>query len=363
MNITETIARKPFAYDLTLDEWKDWIRGRSLPAFRAGQIHRWIGRGIASAEEMTDMPLALRSQLDAAFDFQGLTVEDRLISAIDGTRKYIFRLADGNVIESVLMLYHHGYSVCISSQAGCRMGCSFCASTGAGFGRNLTSGEMLAQVLRIARDADIRVGHVVIMGIGEPLDNYGPVMRFLRAVNDPEGANIGMRHISLSTCGLIPEMLKFTDEGLPVTLSISLHAPNDTIRRQLMPIAKQYPMDELLRACQRHIEKTGRRIIFEYALIRGINDQPEQARELAARLRGMLCHVNLIPANEFQGGRYSQSGQKDVRAFLDVLDREGQSATVRRELGSDIMAACGQLRRRLEACATPEVTPPPQTSA
>lgn len=352
---------RPFAFDLTLDDWKAWMKARGLPAFRAGQIHRWIGRGIESADEMTDMPAALRADLAKAFDFQGITAESRLISEIDGTRKYIFRLGDGNIIESVLMQYKHGYSVCISSQAGCRMGCSFCASTGAGFGRNLTSGEMLAQVLRIARDAAVRVGHVVIMGIGEPLDNYDAVVRFLRAVNDPEGANVGMRHISLSTCGLVPEMLKFTDEGLPVTLSISLHAPNDTIRRQLMPIAKQYPMDELLRACQRHIEKSGRRIVFEYALIRGVNDQPEHARELASRLRGMLCHVNLIPANEFQGGRYRQSGQKDVRAFLDILAREGQSATVRRELGSDIMAACGQLRRRLEACVTPEATPPPQT--
>ncbi len=362
MNRSERSRYKTFAYDLTLDDWKDWTSLNGLPGFRAGQIHRWIGRGIASADEMTDMPLPLRTKLAEAFDFQGLMVENCLISAIDGTRKYIFRLADGNIIESVLMLYRHGYSVCISSQAGCKMACSFCASAGAGFGRSLTSGEMLAQVLRIARDAGVRVGHVVIMGIGEPLDNYDNVVRFLRAVNDPEGANVGMRHISLSTCGLVPEMLKFTDEGLPVTLSISLHAPNDTIRRQIMPIAKKYPMDELLRACQRHIEMTGRRIVFEYALIRGVNDRPEDARELAARLRGMLCHVNLIPANEFEGGCYRQSGQKDVRAFLDVLTREGQSATVRRELGSDIMAACGQLRRRLEACATPETTPPPQTS-
>jgi 23S rRNA (adenine2503-C2)-methyltransferase len=252
--------------------------------------------------------------------------------------------------------------VCVSSQAGCRMNCTFCASTGAGFGRDLTSGEMLAQVLRIAKDAQVRIGHVVIMGIGEPLDNYDHVIAFLKAVNDPQGANIGMRHISLSTCGLVPEMLKFTDEGLPATLSISLHAPNDRIRQQLMPIARKYDMDDLLHACHRHINRTGRRIIIEYALIRGINDRPEQAKELAGRLRGMLCHVNLIPANEFLGGRYLQSTQKDVRAFLDVLTQEGQSATVRRELGTDIMAACGQLRRRLEECATAEVTPEHQTS-
>lgn len=351
-----------FAFDLTREEWKEWVSAQHLPAFRAGQIAGWIARGVESADEMTNLPQTLRTLLAESFDFQGLTVDSSLVSSIDDTRKYIFRLSDGNVIESVLMHYHHGYSVCISSQAGCRMGCTFCASTGAGFGRDLTSGEMLAQVLRIARDTGVRIGHVVIMGIGEPLDNYNNVIAFLKAVNDPEGANIGMRHISLSTCGLVPEMLKFTDEGLPVTLSISLHAPNDRIRQQLMPIARTYPMDDLIRACQRHINRTGRRIVIEYALISGINDQPEHARELAGRLRGMLCHVNLIPANEFQGGRYQQSSQKAVRAFLDVLTQAGQSATIRRELGSDIMAACGQLRRRLEACTNPAVTQPRQTS-
>lgn len=347
----EPATYKKFAYDLDRADWKAWVKSQNLPAYRAGQLHRWISRGIADPDEMTDISLNLRALLREEFDFQGLTTENRLISKLDGTRKYIFRLADGNVIESVLMQYHHGYSVCISSQAGCRMGCSFCASTGAGFGRNLTSGEMLAQVLRIARDLGSRIGHVVIMGIGEPMDNLVEVKRFLLAVNDPESANIGMRHISLSTCGLVPEMLEFTDTGLPVTLSISLHAPNDAIRRQLMPIARKYSFDELLSACKHHIEKTGRRIIFEYALISGINDQPEHARELAARLRGLLCHVNLIPANEFEGGRYRQSGQQEIRTFLDILTKEGQSATIRRELGADIMAACGQLRRRLEECA------------
>lgn len=351
-----------FAYDLILEDWKNWVREQQLPAYRGEQIFSWIARGIASTDEMTNLPRDLRQLLSESFDFAGMTVDDCLVSAIDETRKYIFRLSDGNIIESVLMHYHYGYSVCISSQAGCKMGCTFCASTGAGFGRNLTSGEMLAQVLRISRDAEVRIGHLVIMGIGEPLDNYDQVMAFLKAVNDPRGANIGMRHISLSTCGLVPEMLKFTDEGLPVTLSISLHAPNDRIRQQLMPIARTYAMDDVIHACQRHINRTGRRIVIEYALISGINDRPEHAKELAGRLRGMLCHVNLIPANEFQGGRYQQSGQKDVRAFLDILTQEGQSATIRRELGSDIMAACGQLRRRLEACTNPAPTQPHQTS-
>lgn len=350
-----------FAYDLTLDDWETWVDEQKLPAYRAEQIYDWIARGITSADEMSNLSQKMRQLLADSFDFAGLTVDEMLVSSLDDTRKYVFRLTDGNIIESVLMHYHHGYSVCISSQAGCRMGCTFCASTGAGFGRNLTSGEMLAQVLRISRDAEVRIGHVVIMGIGEPLDNYTNVIAFLKAVNDSRSANIGMRHISLSTCGLVPEMIKFTDEGLPVTLSISLHAPNDRIRQQLMPIARTYALDELIHACQRHINRTGRRIIIEYALIRNVNDRPEHAMELAGRLRGMLCHVNLIPANEFIGGRYQQSNQKDVRSFLEILTQEGQSATIRRELGSDIMAACGQLRRRLEECATPKVTPQHQT--
>ncbi len=347
-----------FAYDLTKEEWQRFVKEQGLPAYRAGQIHAWFARGIESAEEMTNLPRDLRQLLSEHFDFQGLTVVDRRISEIDGTRKYIYQLSDGNIIESVLMSYRYGYSVCVSSQAGCRMGCTFCASASAGFGRDLTSGEMLAQVLRIARDAAVRVGHVVIMGIGEPFDNYDNVIRFLKAVNDPEGANVGMRHISLSTCGIVPEMIKFTDEGLPVTLSISLHAPNDTVRQKLMPIARTYAMDDLIKACQRHINRTGRRIVIEYALIDGVNDQPDHARELASRLRGMLCHVNLIPANEFAGGRYRQSSPEAVKSFLDILTREGQSATVRRELGSDIMAACGQLRRRHESCTNPAGTQP-----
>jgi len=342
-----------FLYDLTLEDWQHWARLNQLPAYRAAQIHQWVSRGIKSIEEMTNLSRDLRRLLDEQFVIEGLYLEQKLVSAQDGTAKYIFRLTDGNVIESVLMKYHYGQSVCISSQAGCKMGCTFCASTGAGFGRSLSSGEMLAQVARIARDSGDRIGHVVIMGIGEPFDNYDSVIAFLHRVNDPQGLNIGMRHISVSTCGLVPEMLKFTDEGLPVTLSVSLHAPNDTIRRQLMPIAKRYDMEQLLAACRRHIEKTGRRISFEYSLFSGINDRPEHAAELAARLKGLLCHVNLIPANEFTGGTYHQSSMPAVQSFLDQLTRAGINATVRRELGSDIMAACGQLRRRIEACESP----------
>ena len=340
-------------YDLTLNDWQEWVRTSGLPAYRAAQIHQWTARGISDVNEMTNLPKSLRDMITDNFIIDSLHLEYKLVSKIDGTAKYIYRLADGNVIESVLMKYHYGQSVCISSQAGCRMGCTFCASTGAGFGRSLSHGEMLAQVASIARDSGERVGHVVIMGIGEPLDNYDNLITFLRRANDPQGLNISMRHISVSTCGLVPEMLKFTDEGLPVTLSISLHAPNDQIRRLLMPIARRYSYDELLAACRRHAEVSGRRISFEYSLFSGVNDQPEHAAELAARLRGMLCHVNLIPANEFAGGSHRQSSQQAVRDFLARLTDAGINATVRRELGSDIMAACGQLRRSIETCESP----------
>lgn len=342
-----------YLYDMNRADWQAWVQAHRLPAYRADQIHQWVARGIRSPEEMTNLSRDLRNQLAESFIIDGLVLEDKFVSALDGTTKYVFRLPDGNVIESVLMHYHHGQSVCISSQAGCRMGCTFCASTGAGFGRSLSHGEMLAQVALIARDSGSRIGHVVIMGIGEPFDNYENLIRFLQAVNDPRGLGIGLRHISVSTCGLVPEMLKFTDEGLPVTLSVSLHAPNDEIRRQLMPIARRYSLPELLSACRRHTDKTGRRISFEYSLFSGLNDQPEHARELADRLRGMLCHVNLIPANEFDGGLYRQSSHQLIQNFQQILIRSGINATIRRELGTDIMAACGQLRRRLEACEIP----------
>lgn len=344
---------KSYIYDMERTDWSAWVKARGIPAYRAGQLAAWVDRGISRADEMTDLPLDLRRLVEESFLIDGLVLAEKLQSSLDDTAKYIFRLYDGNIIESVLMHYHYGWSVCISSQAGCRMGCTFCASTGAGFGRNLTAGEMLAQVALIARDCNCRIGHVTIMGIGEPLDNYDAVVRFLRRVNDPQGMNISMRHLSVSTCGLAPKMVEFSQEGLPVTLSVSLHAPNDAIRRQLMPIARQYDYDRLLAACHRHVALTGRRITFEYALFNGVNDQPEHADELAARLKGLLCHVNLIPANEFSGGRYRQSRQPEVKRFLSRLTRSGINATVRRELGSDIMAACGQLRRRMEACKNP----------
>ena len=342
---------KQMIVDLNLADWQVWVKANHWPDYRAAQIAEWTGRGVWQPAEMTNLPNAIRDALQRDFVLEGLRLEERQVSAQDGTIKYSFLLSDGNRIESVRMLYKHGQSVCISSQSGCQMGCTFCASTGAGFGRDLTAGEMLAQVMLIAKDTGQRVSHVTIMGIGEPLANYDQLLLFLQRVNAPDGPAISLRHISVSTCGLVPEMLKFTDTGLPVTLSISLHAPNDRIRRQLMPIAKRYPFEELLAACRRHINRTNRRISFEYALFAGMNDHREHADELASRLRSMLCHVNLIPGNEFAGGRYQRSDQAVVRRFQQQLLQQGINATIRRELGTDIMAACGQLRRTKESCA------------
>lgn len=339
-----------FIYDLDRKDWLEWVQAQNLPRFRADQILAWIDRGVDSVESMTDLPAALRQKLAAGFDVSGLVLEQRLDSKLDETRKYVFRLADGNRIESVRMLYRHGQSACISSQAGCPMGCVFCASAKAGFGRNLSAGEMLAQVARIGRDSGQRVSHVTVMGIGEPMLNLEALLSFLSRVNDPQGLGISLRHVSVSTCGLVPEMLKFTDKGLPVTLSVSLHAPNDAIRSRLMPIARTHDYGSLLAACHRHVRKTSRRISFEYALFDRVNDQKEHALELARRLRGMLCHVNLIAANEVAGSDLSPSPREKVNAFAQVLQQQGINVTVRRELGRDIMAACGQLRRTKEAC-------------
>ncbi len=334
-----------FLYDAAFPEIESWVKTNGHQQFNARQIYAWIGKGITSFDEMTNLSKRLRKDLSESYYVDGLKTEQKYVSEIDGTIKYVFKLKDGNVIESVLMRYNHGNSVCISSQAGCKMGCTFCASAKAGFGRNLSFGEMLAQVAVISRDTDSRISNVVIMGIGEPFDNYEQLILFLHAVNDPEGLGIGMRHISVSTCGLVDEMLKFTNEGLPVTLSISLHAPNDALRKAIMPIASRYSIDQLMAACRKHVQKTGRRITFEYTLLKGVNDSPTNARELAGRLKGLLCHVNLIPANEFKDSGFSKSSTGTIKEFQKILVDNNINATIRRELGSDIMAACGQLRR------------------
>jgi len=337
-----------FLYDASITEIESWVRTQGYPKFRAKQIYAWIPKGVTSFEQMSDLSKDIRASLAADYYVDGVFIENKMVSELDGTIKYILRLKDNNIIECVLMRYHHGNSICISSQAGCRMGCAFCASTGAGFGRNLSSGEMLSQIAIVASDIDDRISNIVIMGIGEPFDNYEQLIIFLKTVNEPDGMGIGMRHISVSTCGLVDEMLKFTNEGLPVTLSISLHAPNDEIRKKMMPIANRYSMKELLDACKNHVRVTKRRVTFEYSLFNSVNDMPAHARELAKLLKGMLCHVNLIPANEFIGSEYKKSKKETIQTFKDILIENGINATVRRELGNDIMAACGQLRRTVE---------------
>ena len=315
-----------------------------LPSFRTKQIFSWLHRG-ADFGDMSNLPKALREQLAERYIAQPVSILEKRVSQLDGTVKLLYALPDGNCIEGVLMHYHHGYTLCLSTQVGCRMGCAFCASTLNGCVRSLTPAEMLGQVhcanTLIAGD---HVSNIVLMGSGEPLDNYEHVMRFLRLVSHPEGLNIGLRHISLSTCGLVPQMKRLAEEGLPVTLSLSLHAPNDAIRRQLMPVANAYRMEDVLDACRYYIEKTGRRVIFEYAL-NELNSRPEHAAELASRLRGMQCHVNVIPLNTVEEKALRGADEAAITRFMQELEKRHISVTRRREMGDDIDGACGQLRR------------------
>lgn len=328
---------------MTEPELMEFCVSLGEPAYRGKQLFGWLQKGIRSFDELNNLPAALREKLKENCLLCTCRTVRRQIST-DGTRKYLFELYDGERIESVFMRYRHGNTVCVSTQAGCRMGCSFCASTVKGLRRSLYACEMLLQILEIQSDTGERVSNVVLMGMGEPLDNYENVMRFLRLVNDEKGLNIGYRHISLSTCGLIDKMDRLAGEGLPITLSVSLHAPNGEIRRSIMPVANRYGYDELLEACVRYEQKTKRRISFEYALISGVNDSPENASELASRLKGTLCHVNLIPLNHTGRREYKRSERDAVRAFAAVLEKHGVTATVRRSLGNDISAACGQLK-------------------
>ena len=318
------------------------------PKFRAGQVYTWLHRGARSFDEMTNLSKPLREKLAQRYTLTFPTVARRLESQKDGTIKYLWRLTDGNCVESVLMRYHHGNTVCISSEVGCPMGCAFCASTLGGLVRRLTPAEMLDQVLFTQLDSGLPISNIVLMGIGEPLDNYDTVLRFLQLVNSPEGMNIGMRHISLSTCGLVDRIDRLAEENLQLTLSVSLHAPTDEVRSRIMPINRKYPVDTLLAACRRYFEKTGRRISFEYAMIRDVNDTPEMAQLLLKKLRGIAAHVNLIPLNEVAESPLKPSLPETVRAFQQTLEQHGIPATVRRTLGSDINASCGQLRRKFE---------------
>lgn len=334
---------------LTYEKLCEEIKAMGLPAFRAKQIYEWLHQKRAgSYDEMTNLPAALRERLKSEYPLAAVSVERKLVSKIDGTVKYLFRLGDGEHVEGVRMAYKRGGSLCISTQCGCRMGCTFCASTLTGLCRNLAPSEMLSEVYLAAKDAEEngeKIASIVLMGIGEPLDNFDNVMDFLTIVTSEQGFNMGMRHISLSTCGLVDKIYKLAEKKLQLTLSVSLHAPNDEIRRRTMPVARRYPIDELIKACRDYFDTTGRRISFEYALIDGVNDQPEHAMELIALLKGMGAHVNLIPVNKVNETGYRRGKRETVEAFCKLLNDNGQNATIRRELGSDINAACGQLRR------------------
>lgn len=315
------------------------------PKFRAKQIFKWVNKGVKSFDEMSDLPKDLREKLATRSYVNSAEIVQVLNSEKDGTRKYLFKLNDGNVIESVLMRYKHGNSVCVSTQVGCRMGCRFCASTIDGMVRNLTAGEILGQILDIQNDIDERVSNIVLMGSGEPLDNFNEVIRFLEIVNHKDGLNVSQRHITLSTCGIVPKIYELADLKYQITLAISLHSALNEERSELMPINKSYPIEALLDACDYYAEKTGRRITFEYALILGKNDREDKAKELAKLLKGRLCHVNLIPVNPVKERGYEASDNQSIEKFKGVLKRAGVETTVRRELGSDINAACGQLRK------------------
>ena len=318
--------------------------------FRAKQISEWLARG-AEIDEMTNLSAALRARLNEIAVANPIRIHRSFKSKIDDTEKFLYALDDGNLIEGVVMRYHYGDTLCVSTQVGCRMGCAFCASTLEGRVRDLTAGEILGQVVAAnnhirKEDPERRIHNIVLMGSGEPFDNYDNVVKFLRLVNDPKGLNISLRNISLSTCGLVPKMRAFADEGLPVTLSISLHAPNDGIRQKIMPVAHAYAIEDVLSACRNYVEKTGRRVVFEYALIKNVNCDVKCAEELARRLRGLQCHVNLIPLNAVKERNLEAPTKQDVQAFLKRLELKNISATVRREMGADIDGACGQLRRK-----------------
>ncbi|OUM96435.1 MAG: 23S rRNA (adenine(2503)-C(2))-methyltransferase RlmN [Thermobacillus sp. ZCTH02-B1] len=340
---------KPFIYDLTHDQAKAWMQEAGEPAFRADQLFDWLYvKRVRSFAEMTNMPKALRAKLEETYAFAALEEITRLTSK-DGTEKYLFGLHDNHAIETVVMRHHYGISICVTTQVGCRIGCTFCASTLGGLKRNLTAGEIVAQVVTAQRMLDAsgeRISSIVVMGSGEPFENYDATMAFLRIVTHPKGLNIGQRHITVSTSGIVPNIYRFADENTQINLAISIHAPNDELRSKLMPVNRRYPFDEVMKAVRYYIEKTGRRVTFEYALIGGVNDRPEHAEELADVLKGLLCHVNLIPVNHVPERKYVRTPRKDIFTFQRILQSRGINTTIRREQGHDIAAACGQLRAK-----------------
>ena len=331
---------------MTLPELTAAIKEMGQPAFRGKQIYTWLHKGVTSYDEMTNLSKALREELAQKYPICAPQVVRKQESQKDGTIKYLWQLTDGNCVETVLMRYHYGNTVCISTEVGCRMGCAFCASTIGGLVRKLEPYEMLDEVLFTQVDSGLPISHIVLMGIGEPLDNFDNVLRFLELVNSEEGMNISMRHISLSTCGLVPKIDELAKKKLQLSLAISLHGPNDTIRDKIMPVNKAYPIDELLAACRRYYDATSRRIHFEYAMIDGVNDSIADAKELLRRLKGLPAHINLIPLNHVEESPLKPSSKANVAAFQKCLEDGGITATVRRTLGSDIDASCGQLRRK-----------------
>ena len=329
---------------MLFDELSDELREFKLPSFRVKQIFTWLHKGVSSFDEMTNISKDLREKLNAGYEILNVKIKRKYISELDGTIKYLYELYDGELIESVVMKYEHGYSVCVSTQAGCRMGCSFCASGLYGLVRNLAAAEILSQITTAQKDLNIRISNVVLMGMGEPLDNYDNVIRFLKLVSNDEGLNIGLRHISLSTCGIVPKIDKLSCEGLPITLSVSLHAPNNAVRDKIMKINHKYKVEELIAACKNYFNKTGRRISFEYAIIDGVNNTDECVNDLYRLLKGFNCHLNLIPANPVKEKGHAVPDKAAVNNFKKKLEALGLNVTVRRTLGADINASCGQLR-------------------
>lgn len=331
---------------LNLAELKELLQDLGDKPFRAKQIYEWLHVKLAvDFDDMTNLSRQLREQLKSSCEITNLKMVDKLVSKEGETTKFLFRLQDGRVLESVLMKYHHGNSVCISSQVGCKMGCKFCASTIGGFERNLTVSEMLDQIYRIQTISGERVSNVVVMGTGEPLDNYDNLVKFVRILTDENGLNISQRNITVSTCGLIDKIKALAEEELQITLALSLHAPNDEVRKQLMPIAERFDIESAIKACVYYYEKTGRRITFEYSLVEGVNDLPAHAVELAGRIKGLNCHINLIPVNPIKERSYRQSEGKNIQNFKNILEKYRINVTIRREMGTDIDAACGQLRK------------------
>lgn len=331
--------------DFTLDEFSSWLKENGESAFRAKQVYSWIYKEVWNFDDMRNLPKSLKEKLKENFKIVIPEIVEEFRSKDDDTRKLLLALEDGNLIECVIMKYKHGNTICISTQVGCRMGCKFCASTIDGRVRNLTSGEILSEIMIAQKTLGERISNIVLMGSGEPLDNYDNVVKFLKEVNAEYGLNIGQRHITISTCGLVPKIYELADEGLTITLAISLHAFSDEKRKEIMPIANKYSIKEILDACDYYIKKTNRRVTFEYALVKDVNDGNEDAKALGQLLKGMLCHVNLIPVNEIKENSFKRSSNKRIEEFAEILKSKGIEATVRREMGSDINAACGQLRR------------------